>query len=217
MSKACISSRLGIVFRRGNDKVTMIPTDLVKTRSQFLQTYNAWKIYSKLAIDRWNSAGSLNPRICEELVAYVCDFVLIQTADKKPFGNHGRSYDLLRVIGIDETNVREVSTVQVKSSVKGPANRTDLTSFGPKDSFDELWYIKLMLKSDKFEIYHINNCHKKLKNVMVSKTETFASQQAQKRRPRFSIEKQLIEKYNLKPQFKGHLSKNEIIIDFKQE
>lgn len=49
----------------------------------------------------------------------------------------------------------------------------------------------------RFDVYLIPN--KYIKNQSLNKNEKFTDQQAQKRRPRFGIKKEIIKKYKIKP------------------
>ena len=89
------------------------------------------------------------------------------------------------------------------------ASSTGPSSFGPRSQYDDIYffYFKKMAESLKnkrnfsgyFEIYKLDP--KTLPNLILNKTknETFSDQQNQGRRPRFSIPKELIEPYSLKP------------------
>ena len=83
----------------------------------------------------------------------------------------------------------------------------DLTSFGPKSVWDDLYFVDFYRKGKwdgLFDIYHIEN--QLIYNHKVNSNETFKDQQLQKRRPRFSIFKELIIKNNIKPTKTGNLS-----------
>ena len=89
------------------------------------------------------------------------------------------------------------------------ASSTGPSSFGPRSQYDDIYffYFKKMAESSKnkrnfsgyFEIFKLDP--KTLPNLILNKAknETFSVQQNQGRRPRFSIPKELINPYSLKP------------------
>jgi hypothetical protein len=84
--------------------------------------------------------------------------------------------------------------------IKACSIEFDLTSFGPKSKWDDLYFIDFYNdgKVDgKFDVYLISN--KYIKNQSLNKNESFTDQQKQKRRPRFGIKKEIIQKYRIKP------------------
>ncbi|OGF33565.1 hypothetical protein A2223_02315 [Candidatus Falkowbacteria bacterium RIFOXYA2_FULL_35_8] len=88
--------------------------------------------------------------------------------------------------------------------IKACSVEEDLTSFGPKSKWDDLYFVDFYNggKVDgTFDVYKIPN--KFIKNASLNKDQKFKEQQSEKRRPRFSIKKEIIEKYNLKPEGKN--------------
>jgi hypothetical protein len=86
--------------------------------------------------------------------------------------------------------------IQVKACSVLP----DLTSFGPKSKWDELYFCDFYRDGEwdgKFDIYLIEN--ELIYSMEVSAGMTVRDQQAQGRRPRFSIYNQIIKPYGLKP------------------
>lgn len=84
--------------------------------------------------------------------------------------------------------------------IKACSIEDDLTSFGPKSKWDDLYFLDFYNggKVDgRFDVYLIPN--KYIKNQSLNKKESFTDQQAQKRRPRFGIKKEIISKYKIKP------------------
>jgi DNA (cytosine-5)-methyltransferase 1 len=95
-------------------------------------------------------------------------------------------------------------TVQIKASIM----KEDCSSFGPHSQFDKLMYLDFS-DCKAFKIYKIEKeC---IDDIIVSKEkkETFKDQQKQGRRPRFSIQKEIIKKNMLKPIFTGDINKLE--------
>lgn len=87
-------------------------------------------------------------------------------------------------------------TKQVKSTIMN----ADLTSFGPKTKWDDLYFLDFDNNGNmngSFDVYHLDNDI--IYNTLVNKTETLKEQQEAKRRPRTSIKKNVIEKHNIQP------------------
>jgi hypothetical protein len=84
--------------------------------------------------------------------------------------------------------------------IKACSIEDDLTSFGPKSKWDDLYFMDFYNKGEidgRFDVYLIPN--KYIKGQSLNKKETFSDQQEQKRRPRFGIKKEIIKKYKIKP------------------
>lgn len=99
--------------------------------------------------------------------------------------------------GYDAYDDKTNEGIQIKSC----SIDNDCTSFGPKTHWDKIYFMKFHPKSvdGLVEIFDITDID--LDNIVLnaSKNETFKDQQDQGRRPRFSIQKEIIDKYNLKP------------------
>ena len=87
----------------------------------------------------------------------------------------------------------EGDRIQIKASSVG----SDLTTFGPKSEWDELFFLDFSQGNGVFKVYEIK--HEWIYSHNVNKSQTFKEQQAQGRRPRFSITKDIIIPKNLKP------------------
>jgi len=90
--------------------------------------------------------------------------------------------------------------------VKASSVEEDLTSFGPKSKWDEIYFIHFF--SDKkydgsYSIYKIEDSF--IYNHKVNKTETFRDQQKAGKRPRFSIIKDIIKPNNILPIKTGNI------------
>ena len=84
--------------------------------------------------------------------------------------------------------------------IKACSIERDLTTFGPKSRWDELYFLDFYNNGEVdgyFDIYKIPDEY--IHNQSVNKKENFKDQQSQKRRPRFSIKKEIILKYGIKP------------------
>jgi len=93
--------------------------------------------------------------------------------------------------------------IQVKACSVLP----DLTSFGPNSVWDKLYFCDFYREGrwdGKFDIYLIENYL--IYNYKVNSEQTFHAQQAQRRRPRFSIYNGLIKTQCIEPLRTGDLS-----------
>ena len=81
--------------------------------------------------------------------------------------------------------------------IKASSIESDLTSFGPRSEWDELYFLDFSKGDGSFKVYKIEQ--EWIYNHRVSKTQTFAQQQKQARRPRFSITEKIIKPRKLKP------------------
>jgi len=99
-------------------------------------------------------------------------------------------------------NLKTNKRIQVKACSVLP----DLTSFGPRSVWDEIYFCDFY-KSGKwngeFDIYLIDNAL--IYDHKVNSNQTMREQQQEGRRPRFSIFKEIITKGNLKPIKTGKL------------
>ena len=84
--------------------------------------------------------------------------------------------------------------------VKSCSVARDLTSFGPRSVWDELYLVHFFPNErydGSYKIYKINN--ELIYNHKVNANQTFRDQQKQGKRPRFSIMKEIIQPQNLQP------------------
>ncbi|MCY3804538.1 MAG: Bsp6I family type II restriction endonuclease [Candidatus Saccharibacteria bacterium] len=87
-----------------------------------------------------------------------------------------------------------------KEQIKASSVEEDLTSFSPNSNWDDLYFMDFYNggKLDgSFNLYQIPDQY--IRSMKVSQQQTFRDQQAQGRRPRFSITKDIIKKYDLQP------------------
>ena len=106
-------------------------------------------------------------------------------------------------------DLKTSSRIQVKACSVLP----DLSSFGPKSEWDELYFVDFYNKGNfdgTFRIFRIPN--DLIYNHKVNADETFREQQQQKRRPRFSIYNEIILANNINPVKVGDLSLIELEI-----
>ena len=93
----------------------------------------------------------------------------------------------------DCINIKTGSRIQIKAS----SVASDLTSFGPKSEWDELFFLDFSKGDGSFKAYKIEPDW--IYKHMVNKTQSFQQQQEQARRPRFSIIENIIKARKLKP------------------
>lgn len=109
-------------------------------------------------------------------------------------GKISSSFDCLEL----ENNTR----IQVKAT----SVKEDLTSFGPKSTWDEI-YLVHFLPNDYYDgsyrVYKIDD--DLIYGHKVNKNETFKDQQLAGKRPRFSLMKDIIIPHNVKPSREGNI------------
>jgi len=102
----------------------------------------------------------------------------------------------------DAYNLNTQKRIQIKACSVLP----DLTSFGPKSVWDELYFIDFYKNGDwdgTFDIYFIPS--EDIYSHKVNATQTMRDQQLEGRRPRFSIYKEIIQAQGLSPIKYGNL------------
>ena len=86
--------------------------------------------------------------------------------------------------------------------VKSASIKNDCTSFGPTSTWDRLYFMDFAPYGEidgNIWVYEIDSDDIYGQVLNSSKGETFADQQAQGRRPRFSIQNRIIRPYGLEP------------------
>jgi len=108
--------------------------------------------------------------------------------------------DCFRVVSLkgmkcsfDCINIKTGSRIQVKAS----SVASDLTTFGPRSEWDELFFLDFSASDGSFKAYKIEPDW--IYKHMVNKKQSFQEQQGQGRRPRFSIIEKIIKPRKLKP------------------
>ncbi|MEA3344253.1 MAG: Bsp6I family type II restriction endonuclease [Patescibacteria group bacterium] len=109
-----------------------------------------------------------------------------------------------RFISLQGSSPASFDTFNLSTSraeqIKASSVEYDLTSFGPKSCWDDLYFLDFYnnKKVDgTFNVYKIPS--ELVYNIKVNKNQTFKQQQAQNRRPRFSIMKGIIKPKEIKP------------------
>ncbi len=97
---------------------------------------------------------------------------------------------------LDAYDKKEGRAIQIKAS----SVQYDLTSFGPKSYWDDLYFLDFYNNGSldgHFDVYLIPSSL--ILNMNTNSTQTFQNQQEQGRRPRFSIKKEIIEVNGITP------------------
>lgn len=153
---------------------------IVIDQARFVDTVDAYFQWKELNsfIKRSHSRITNFPEIISEsLLCHVMGYRLIR-------GNYADAID-------EDGNLIEV---------KATSNwERDTSSFGPVTSFDKLFFARLNQSKDLLVFYDLGLTGETIKQIKVNKNETVGDQQKQKRRPRFSIIKNIIKKRDLKP------------------
>lgn len=88
-----------------------------------------------------------------------------------------------------------------RQQIKATSVRGDLTSFGPRSVWDDLFWLDFFREGNfdgTFDVYRIPN--DLIYNYRLNANETFRDQQQQGRRPRLSIRNGIIIPHNLQPE-----------------
>lgn len=138
---------------------------------------------------------------------YINDEILCVKCDKCAIGREKLSYLIDKYTdycnSISSFNIRcpnfpeSISENIVKLFINNKENikcfsSTGPTSFGPQESWDEIYFVdSIHFKLNFYKIYRINlkNCDKKFQQIMVNKTETYGQHCLAKRRPRICFDK----------------------------
>ena len=108
-------------------------------------------------------------------------------------------YKIKISMSFDCYNLKTNKTVQLKSS----SVYNDLSSFGPMSEWDELYFMYLDVNKNSYQIWNIDTTI--LNTTKINKNTSFEECKNTGKRPRLSIRKCFIEKYNLKPIYEGIL------------
>ncbi|UXR74625.1 Bsp6I family type II restriction endonuclease [Staphylococcus sp. IVB6238] len=168
--------------------------DYVKIdKSRFRDMIKAYFLWKELngVIKNSHTRGVNFPEIISEsLLCYALNYKLNR-------GTGGDAYD-------------EVNDRVIECKATSNYDR-DTSSFSPNEKFDSLYFLRLHQRDDVLYVYDTAYDSEKLKNIQVNKKQTLGDQQAQGRRPRFSVIKQIIDKNDVKPIVKIDLRREKII------
>ena len=96
--------------------------------------------------------------------------------------------------------------------MKGSGSENDdLSTFSPSEAFDELIFVKANKDEDAIYIWLTGIDSEELKTIPVSRTQTVGDKQNEGNRPRFSVQKKIIEARGLTPDYKFDVLTREII------
>ncbi|MCD8832773.1 Bsp6I family type II restriction endonuclease [Staphylococcus arlettae] len=158
--------------------------------NDMIDAYFLWKELNALIKNSHTRGVNFPEIISESLLCYALDYKL----------NRGTGGD-----AFDETNNRVIECKATSNFDK------DTSSFSPNEEFDRLYFLRLYQRGDELYIYDTEYNSDKLKEIQVNKKQTLGDQQAQGRRPRFSIIKFIINEDNIQPIVKIDLRKGKII------
>ncbi|MFA6130740.1 MAG: Bsp6I family type II restriction endonuclease [Patescibacteria group bacterium] len=109
-----------------------------------------------------------------------------------------------RYLSVDHLSNKSFDTFNLKTrraeQIKASSIEYDLTSFGPKSKWDDLYFLDFYNEGKvdgRFDIYKISS--DLIYKHKVNKTQTLKDQQGEKRRPRFSIKKDIVIPNKIKP------------------
>ncbi|GEN55519.1 Bsp6I family type II restriction endonuclease [Halobacillus faecis] len=143
-----------------------------------MKAYFLWKELNAIIKNSHNRGINFPETISESLMCYALDF------------------ELNRGTGGDARNPETDEVCEAKATSNWDR---DTSSFSPSEDFDRLFFVRLNQREDSISIYDLELDSNDLKQISVSSTQTVGDQQAEKRRPRFSIIKKIIEPNDIQP------------------
>jgi len=154
---------------------------------EWKKLWDAWKQLRDKAIEYHFRGPNLLEGISETA------FCLYKETSKRVLKVHGKGCNA----SADTYDIKKLRAEQIKAT----SVEEDLTSFGPKSKWDDLYFLDFYKDGaldGSFDVYLIDS--ELIYNRIVHKknNETFRDQQNQKRRPRLSI-KEIIKEYKIKP------------------
>lgn len=154
-----------------------------------LKIYDKWKKINSECESIYSRKINLPECISERIFCFHTNSVIIKRVySSKKYSNSFDCYN-------EET--------KTKIQLKACSVKYDLSSFGPRSKFDKLYFMFIDTNKDKYYIWEIDNIY--LDNVQVNQTTSFRQQQEKGLRPRFSIRKHIVDKYNLDPTYVGNI------------
>ena len=149
----------------------------------FKRLFNLWKRLN-IGLSKYGRKVNIPEVISEGMFCVFSDSVRFQ---RKIKGVGKVSFDTINL----KSNRRE--------QIKATSIEKDLTSFGPKTEWDDLYFMDFYRNGDldgSFDAYLIPN--NLIYDKQVNEKQTLKQQQAEKRRPRMSI-KEIIRENKIKP------------------
>lgn len=151
-----------------------------------IEIYDNWRNLSNKLKNFNARAVNLPEGLSEVVFCYFMDCIRLN--NPKISGNVNTSFDAY--------SIKTKKRIQIKSCSVLP----DLTSFGPKSQWDELYFQDFYREGEwdyTVDIYLIPNHY--IYSQKVNKTHTLKQMQSEGKRPRFSIYKEIITQNKLKP------------------
>jgi hypothetical protein len=155
-----------------------------KDGEEFKRLFDIWRKLN-IGLEKYGRKVNIPEVISEGMFCIFSDSVRYQ---KKIKGKGTVSFDTI--------NIKNKRREQIKAS----SIEFDLTTFGPRTKWDDLYFLDFYNdgKLDgTFNVYLIPN--KFIYSNKVNKGQSMEDQQGEKRRPRFSIKKDIIDKNKIKP------------------
>ena len=165
------------------EKMELVKVDAARIK-QVVDTYFHWK---QLDAEIKTLSGTRGINFPSELSEYMACYALGLMVNKK--GSEGDAVDI--------RNPENPLIIEIKGSSADETSAPN--SFSPSEHFDYLVFARLEKYDDILKVYRTGISSEALKDIKVSATQTVADQQAQGRRPRFSIQQKIIDVYNLQP------------------
>lgn len=153
-------------------------------RRELQSIYGKWRSLSKSLNGIYSRAGNIPDGLSEGVFC-------LATGAVRMIGSIAGANS-----SFDCYDIKNRKRIQVKAASVIP----DLTSFGPKSVWDDLYFLNFYRLGNwdgTVDIYLIPN--KYIYENKVNRNQSFAGQQAQGRRPRFSIYKDIIMEYGIPP------------------
>lgn len=158
-----------------------ITSRVVDEETWFLtrEAYLAWDKLNEALLALGSRIANF-PSIISELAA--CYFL---NYEHMLVGNSGDAYDRANnhIIEIKATSNYNI----------------DLSSFSPSEWYDNLIFVRHSIENKTLSLYNLRMSRDDIDLIPVNSYQTYADHRLANRRPRFSIIRQIIERYNLKP------------------
>lgn len=190
-----INKEIEMILPEGNFMADVIEFE-ESDRKELLEIYKSWRTLC----DKLNVMQARSVNLPEGLSesAFCLEMKCVRTT-----GGVKNAGKIKVNTSFDGYNSSNNKRIQVKACSVLP----DLTSFGPRSVWDELYFVDFYRKGlwdGKFDIYKIETAD--IYTNSVNSGQSFTDQQAEKRRPRFSIYKDIIIPKKIKPIKTGDLN-----------
>ena len=172
----------------------MIKVDYIEIDAHRIKTtcrvYSLWKQLNECLRTLSTRGCNIPSEISENIVCYCLGYKLNKGSGGDAVDQNGRIIEI-KCCSIDGEN--------------------DLTSFSPKEKFDNLIFCKIDKNSDTMYIWDTGIDSEELKTLPVNKTQTVGEQQSEKRRPHLSLFQTVVNPRGLKPVCKFDIINQEVI------